>query len=109
MNNADLQTPPEERTPDSDMECAFQATDRRSYEDYIRTVIAACTANPSWRYGQAYFNTLCDVAPELAEEIRGRDLDPFHRDEVLPSFLVWLQLVWPHPIPTSPTDQENGA
>lgn len=32
----------------------------------------------NWRYGQAIFNLLCDVRPDVAESIRGTDLDPFY-------------------------------
>lgn len=69
-----------------------------TYENYIDAVQEAYKANPSWRMGQTYFNVLMDAAPDLAEEIRGTDLDPFHRDEVLPSFTLWLQtqLAAPH-------------
>ena len=30
------------------------------------------------RYGQVLFNTLAQVRPDLAEEIRGSDIDPFY-------------------------------
>ena len=30
------------------------------------------------RYGQAMFNHLCEVRPDLAEQIRGTDKDPFY-------------------------------
>lgn len=30
------------------------------------------------RYGQAFFNELYSVRPELADEIRGTHLDPFY-------------------------------
>ena len=32
-----------------------------------------------WRYGQALFNGLLDLRPDLAEEIRGTPLDPFNK------------------------------
>ncbi len=35
----------------------------------------------SWRYGQILFNALFDVNPELANEIRASDLDPFFETE----------------------------
>jgi hypothetical protein len=34
---------------------------------------------PDWRAGQAYFNALYTILPDVAEEIRGTPLDPFHR------------------------------
>lgn len=34
------------------------------------------------RPGQALFNALCEVRPDIAERIRGTDADPFHVREV---------------------------
>lgn len=34
--------------------------------------------NPSWRWGQTLFNVLEQVRPDLSEQIRGTDLDPFY-------------------------------
>lgn len=44
------------------------------------------------RAGQAAFNELYRIRPDLANEIRGRftTLDPFYRDENLPAFYEWL-------------------
>jgi len=35
----------------------------------------------NWRYGQFLFNTLYDMYPEVANEIRGTDKDPFYADK----------------------------
>lgn len=35
-------------------------------------------AHPEWRYGQALFNTLVDVRPDLSEQVRGTENDPFY-------------------------------
>jgi hypothetical protein len=32
------------------------------------------------RYGQQMFNTLHSIKPELANHIRGTELDPFHKE-----------------------------
>lgn len=32
-----------------------------------------------WRYGQALFNALVDLRPDIADEIRGTPLDPFEK------------------------------
>jgi hypothetical protein len=45
----------------------------------------------TWRAGQAAFNFLHDLNPELAEQIRGTQLDPFHLDDRLPEFYAWLE------------------
>ena len=34
--------------------------------------------NNRWRYGQAMFNNLVIVRPDLAEKVRGTDADPFY-------------------------------
>ena len=46
---------------------------------------------PRWRKGQTVFNVLLDLRPDMAERIRGTELDPFHRDEVVPKLLDWLK------------------
>ena len=50
---------------------------------------------PNERLGQAYFNTLAEVRPDLAEKIRGKiDLDPYYQDTQLTAFLSYLSEVW---------------
>lgn len=39
------------------------------------------------RYGQALFNDLYRVAPEIADSIRSGEDDPFYEDERVPAFL----------------------
>ena len=46
---------------------------------------------PELRSGQSYFNVLYDMNPELANEIRGTNIDPFHKkDGDMVPFIVWL-------------------
>lgn len=46
--------------------------------------------HPQWRRGQALFNTLWKLHPEIANAIRGDDhLDPFHNDHN-------IQNLWQH-------------
>lgn len=45
------------------------------------------------RAGQAAFNVLGLVRPDLAERVRGTELDPFYRDDRLDAFFVWLEEV----------------
>lgn len=35
---------------------------------------------PEWRLGQNHFNTLYELNSELANSIRGEELDPFYKD-----------------------------
>lgn len=50
--------------------------------------------NPSQRRGQAFFNALYQVRPEIANAIRGTTLDPFYRDERIPAFAEHLVECW---------------
>jgi hypothetical protein len=43
---------------------------------------------PHIRAGQAAFNALLKLRPEIAERIRGGPLDPFHHDERIGAFLA---------------------
>lgn len=38
------------------------------------------------RIGQSVFNTLYDLDPEMADSIRGTDLDPFYNDDRVAKF-----------------------
>ena len=53
------------------------------YSKYIKE-------NPYQRKGQALFNILYEEDMELADEIRGTGLDPFHNDEIVNIFIIWL-------------------
>lgn len=44
----------------------------------------------SYRNGQAAFNKLFDLKPEVADRIRGSVLDPFYDDKKLDGFWVLL-------------------
>lgn len=46
------------------------------------------------RMGQFLFNTLNAVNPELANEIRSGELDPFYDDEKVGDFLVYVLDHW---------------
>lgn len=47
-------------------------------DDFYAVVRMHIAAHPEWRYGQVLFNSLMDIRPEWAEEIRGTDKDPFY-------------------------------
>lgn len=42
---------------------------------------------PNWRLGQNYFNSLFQIAPEIANEVRGTENDCFHHDGLIEKFL----------------------
>ena len=50
--------------------------------------------NPNYRIGQCYFNVLWEIDPELANEIRGTEVDPFYLDKKIPDFLETLAKKW---------------
>ena len=39
------------------------------------------TAYPMWRRGQTLFNAVNSLYPEIADRLRGTDIDPFHRND----------------------------
>jgi hypothetical protein len=68
---------------------------------YLRAVAVQLATHPEWRPGQAYFNVLwrLDEYHEFTREAptqlaSGTDLDPFHRDDRVPVFLLVLCAHW---------------
>lgn len=61
--------------------------------DYWREVNRAKQLNPEWRYGQTAYNVLRDNFPELIDEIRNTDADPFNiRDSTdMYTHPVWVR------------------
>ncbi len=49
-----------------------------TYGEYRATVVGACLDFASWRFGQAAFNVLHSVRPEISDAMRGGPLDPFY-------------------------------
>lgn len=49
---------------------------------------------PSIRYGQVYFNLLTGARPDIANELRGSRLDPFHHDEVTTETHAFVEYKW---------------
>ncbi len=50
------------------------------------------------RYGQAMFNHLCKVKPELAEKVRATDMDPFYIERLdhpnWDRFVAFIEKEW---------------
>ena len=46
----------------------------------VKVLIEAPLLYPEWRKGQAYFNYLYQLHPDVADEIRGTEYDPFYAD-----------------------------
>lgn len=51
-------------------------------------------ANPNQRKGQAAFNYLYIVRPELADSIRTTIFDPFYNDNKLEIFIDYIERMW---------------
>lgn len=62
----------------------------REYDRLFGVMTRYFRDNPTQRRGQAYFNGLYEVRPELADEVRGTENDPFMDDQTVTRFLVWL-------------------
>lgn len=62
-----------------------------TYAHFLNEVdTAVYNYDGDWRNGQAAFNVLYSMHPELAQEIRGTDLDPFYDDSRLYAFYTWV-------------------
>jgi hypothetical protein len=63
------------------------------FVEYLQNVRVAQAANhdKSQRNGQIHFNVLHEMDADLANNIRGGDLDPFHNDDLIPAFLEHVQ------------------
>lgn len=57
---------------------------------YLKRVSFKRFRHPEQRIGQAYFNTLYDCHPDIADDFRGGRLDPFYDDTLVPDFLAFL-------------------
>jgi hypothetical protein len=44
-----------------------------------------------WRRGQAAYNALHELRPDLARRINGSEVDPYYRDERLGIFYQWVE------------------
>jgi hypothetical protein len=53
-----------------------------TYNDFCDAVMERRAKFPTERFGQCAFNTLHDIAPHIADEIRGTDIDPFYTDRM---------------------------
>lgn len=48
------------------------------FNEFTQECVAYLRTHPEQRWGQAVFNTLATVRPDLADMIRGTSYDPFH-------------------------------
>ena len=62
-------------------------SDQEINELKVKVLIEAPLLFPSWRKGQAYFNYLYQLHPDVADEIRGTEYDPFYLNSRIEKFL----------------------
>ena len=60
--------------------------DYHKYHNKVREILLD---HPYLRQGQVMFNILAEMYPDLAEEIRGTDLDPIHYEDGKRIYLFW--------------------
>lgn len=66
-----------------------------TFTDFCRAAADYADHYPvGWRAGQATFNLLVRVRPDLAEMVRGSDFDPFYDDARLPLFYDFVARHW---------------
>lgn len=59
-------------------------------KEFRRLVSQALIDNPTWRYGQALYNTASELLP-VARVAAGTPIDPFHNDLRGEFFIQWLR------------------
>lgn len=70
------------------------------FTTFLKRVEEAYLTTPGYRYGQALFNELVDVRPDLSERIRGGEDDPFYKkgsnefDEEMVPTIAFLEANW---------------
>jgi len=65
-----------------------------SYEDFHQLVESTHKTKPEWRYGQVYYNLLSYHRPDIANEIQGTLMDPFHKKEVSQYVINFIKSKW---------------
>lgn len=74
------------------------STERLTLAEFYGLTRQNMADRPNWRYGQALFNSLLSIRPDLAERIRGTEIDPFtvnvEHDRRLEKFTQFLQENW---------------
>jgi len=61
---------------------------------YHAAVVEAKNAHPTWRWGQAAYNTLRVMRPGLALKVQATDNDPFWQKQIPARFWTWVTEHW---------------
>ena len=65
------------------MEYTFSQWYQDAYKSFIHV-------GNQQRLGQFFFNYLLNTYPEIAEMVRGIEIDPFHNNDKFPAFLNFV-------------------
>jgi hypothetical protein len=62
-----------------------------AFDRYFEAARATLREHPEQRPGQAAYNTLAVLHPDLAEQVHGTERDPFYIDKRLPAFFLFCR------------------
>jgi hypothetical protein len=65
-----------------------------SYEDFDQLVKSTHESKPEWKYGQVYYNLLSYHRPDIANQIQGTLMDPFHKTQVSLHTINFVKSKW---------------
>lgn len=65
-----------------------------TYDDFVALVAKEQAKEPGLRYGQLWYNLLSLHRSDLAHEINGTPLDPFHQEFVPATLHTLIQSRW---------------
>jgi hypothetical protein len=66
-----------------------------SYQEFMDRVHDVYSKmNGKWKFGQTYFNVLCNCRPAIAESIRSTIHDPFHKESITKELEQIVQSKW---------------
>lgn len=65
-----------------------------TFHEYLIIVQADANRPPEQRRGQFMFNLLVLIRPDLADQIRCTDEDPFYDNDRIPAMIAWLAEHW---------------
>lgn len=81
-----------------------------TYDDYLSAVVVRQRNHTHERRGEAYFNALVLIRPEIAGRLQGSECDPLYHDSRIPAFKRKVEELWTrelHPAEKL-TESKNG-
>lgn len=65
-----------------------------TFQEFIHAVQLYRMKYTQQRVGQAFFNVLYEVRPDISEQVRATTLDPFYRNDRVAPFLRFVKANW---------------